>query len=161
MTIFINTVIVITTIAAMELVANLGHRYVMHGFGWVWHRSHHEPASGRWERNDLFAIFFAAVSIALFWFDNYQYGALWWVAVGMTCYGVIYVVFHDGLVHQRYPIRVPAGWRYLDRLIEAHRLHHATKQRTGAVSFGFLYAAPPDRLAKALRSQRLAQRERQ
>jgi beta-carotene 3-hydroxylase len=161
MTILVNALVVIATVAAMELVANLAHRYVMHGFGWGWHRSHHEPATGRWERNDLYAIFFAAVSMALFWLDAYQCGVLWWVAVGMTCYGVIYAVFHDGLVHRRYPMRVPVGWPYLDRLIEAHRIHHATKQREGAVSFGFLYAAPPDRLAQALRSHRLAQRDRQ
>ncbi len=161
MTILVNTLVVIATVVLMELVANLTHRYVMHGFGWGWHRSHHEPSTGRWEKNDLYALFFAAISIALFWLDENRYGVLWWVAVGMTLYGVLYSVFHDGLVHRRYPVRPPVRWPYLERLTEAHRIHHATRGRDGAISFGFLYAARPDRLARELRTRRLANRVRQ
>ena len=51
---------------AMEGVAWFSHKYVMHGFMWGWHASHHEPRAGAFEKNDLFAFFFAAVSIALF-----------------------------------------------------------------------------------------------
>ncbi len=38
-----NTLIVLLTVAAMELVAALAHKYIMHGWGWGWHESHHEP----------------------------------------------------------------------------------------------------------------------
>ncbi|MFN0300976.1 MAG: sterol desaturase family protein [Burkholderiales bacterium] len=161
MTILVNTLVVIAAVVVMELVANLTHRYVMHGIGWGWHRSHHEPSSGRWEKNDLYALVFAGISILLFWLDAYRYGVLWWVAVGMTLYGVLYSVFHDGLVHRRYPVCLPVRWRYLERLTEAHRIHHASRERDGAVSFGFLYAARPDRLALELRTRRLAKRGRQ
>jgi len=32
--------------ALMEGFAWWSHRYVMHGWGWDWHRSHHEPRNG-------------------------------------------------------------------------------------------------------------------
>ena len=40
---------------AMEAVSALGHR-TMFGPGMVWHRSHHVPGPGRFERNDLFPL---------------------------------------------------------------------------------------------------------
>ena len=38
----------------------------MHGPGMVWHRSHHVPGPGRFERNDLFPPCFSAVGVTLF-----------------------------------------------------------------------------------------------
>ena len=35
--------IVLASAAAMEFVAWSSHKYIMHGFGWAWHRDHHEP----------------------------------------------------------------------------------------------------------------------
>jgi len=35
---------------------------VMHGWGWGWHRSHHEPRRGMFEKNDLFAVVGAAAT---------------------------------------------------------------------------------------------------
>jgi beta-carotene 3-hydroxylase len=50
----------------MEGVAWALHRYVMHGFLWVLHESHHRPRKSWFEMNDLFGFFFTAVSIGLF-----------------------------------------------------------------------------------------------
>ena len=58
--------IVLASILAMEGVAWWSHKYVMHGFGWGWHRDHHEPHGGFFEKNDLFAIVGAAISISFF-----------------------------------------------------------------------------------------------
>ncbi|HEY0957914.1 MAG TPA: beta-carotene hydroxylase, partial [Novosphingobium sp.] len=58
--------IVLVTILAMEGVAWASHKYVMHGFGWAWHRDHHEPHDRVLERNDLYAIVGAAMSISMF-----------------------------------------------------------------------------------------------
>jgi len=58
--------IVIATVAAMEWVAWASHKYVMHGFGWAWHRDHHEPHDKLLERNDRFALVGAAMSISMF-----------------------------------------------------------------------------------------------
>ena len=58
--------IVAGTVIAMEVAAAVVHRHVMHGRGWCWHRSHHEPRRGRFETNDLYALVFAGMSLLLF-----------------------------------------------------------------------------------------------
>ncbi|HZY17577.1 MAG TPA: sterol desaturase family protein [Ramlibacter sp.] len=140
---------------AMEGVAWLAHRYVMHGWGWAWHRSHHEPRQGAFERNDWYAVVGTALAIGLFLIAGHlQSPALQAVAVGVTAYGLVYSLVHDGLVHQRWPFRwVPRGG-YLRRLVQAHRLHHAVRTREGALSFGFLIVSDPRRLAARLRARR-------
>ena len=37
---------------------------------------------------------------------------------------------------------------YMKRIIQAHRLHHATSGKHGSVSFGFLWAPPADVLKR-------------
>jgi beta-carotene 3-hydroxylase len=66
----------------MEFVAWSSHKYVMHGFGWAWHRDHHEPHDGFLERNDLYAVVGAAISISGFmWGSPLIVGAhAWWPA---------------------------------------------------------------------------------
>ena len=143
--------ILLVTVVAMEVVAAGVHKYVMHGWGWAWHRSHHEPRKGWFETNDLYALVFGAISLGLFVAGDNPQSALWWVGAGTAAYGVLYTVLHDGLVHRRLPIgRIPRN-SYLKRLVQAHRLHHAVKSREGAVSFGFLYAPPVSKLVAALR----------
>ncbi|MFF7709915.1 sterol desaturase family protein [Pseudomonas sp. NPDC007930] len=142
MLLLLNTLIVLLTIAAMEGVAWLAHRYLMHGAGWGWHRSHHEPRQGWFEKNDLYAVVFAALAIVLIAWGNAGAWPLQWVGAGMTAYGALYFIVHDGLVHQRWPFRHVPRRGYLKRLYQAHRLHHAVKGREGCVSFGFLYAPP-------------------
>ena len=38
----------------------------------------------------------------------------------------------------------------MKRIVQAHRLHHATESKHGSVSFGFLWAPPPDVLKRQL-----------
>jgi beta-carotene 3-hydroxylase len=148
----LNASVVVATILAMELVAATVHRFVMHGWGWAWHRSHHEPQAGRLERNDLFALVFGALSLLLFVAGRW-WPILWWVALGMLGYGLLYGILHDGLVHRRFPfVRTPRNG-YIKRLVQAHRLHHAVREKDGAVSFGFLYAPPIAVLRRQLRGQ--------
>lgn len=140
---------------AMEAVAWLSHRYLMHGWGWAWHRSHHEPRAGWFERNDLYALFGVALSIGLFLLaGHWQSPALQALAAGITAYGLLYGFVHDGLVHQRWPFRYMPRNGYLRRLVQAHRLHHAVRTREGAVSYGFLVVRNPRRLAAELRGRR-------
>ena len=141
---------VFITIVAMEVVATAVHRYVMHGFGWGWHQSHHASRDGAFELNDLYAFVFAGISILLFWLGGNR-PALWWVALGMVGYGILYGLLHDALVHRRLPFPRAPRSGYLKRLVQAHRLHHAIHVRHGAVSFGFLYAPPVSRLTRQLR----------
>jgi beta-carotene 3-hydroxylase len=151
--------IVLATVAAMEFVAWSSHKYVMHGFGWGWHRDHHEPHHKLLEKNDLFAVFGAAMSITAFSFGSplvLGADAWWpatWIGIGVLIYGVIYTAIHDGLVHQRYFRWVPKRG-YAKRLVQAHKLHHATIGKDGGVSFGFVVARDPLALKRDLKRQR-------
>ena len=141
------------TVVAMEAIAFAVHKYVMHGWGWGWHRSHHEPTEGAFETNDLYGLAFAGLALALIVLAPAERGWLYWIGLGMTAYGLLYFVVHDGLVHQRWPFRLVPRNGYLKRLVQAHRLHHAVEGREGGVSFGFLYAPPVRRLKQRLREK--------
>lgn len=153
-----NTAILLVTTAAMEGIAWLSHRYLMHGPGWGWHASHHEPRTQLLEKNDLFAVCFAAFAIVLIWFGTSGAWPLQWIGAGMTLYGLLYFVVHDGMVHRRWPLNFVPARGYLRRLYQAHLLHHATSKKDGAVSFGFLIAPSERHLRTALDARR-AQRK--
>jgi beta-carotene 3-hydroxylase len=148
-----NALIVVITIVLMEVFSIVAHKYVMHGFGWGWHRSHHEPRAGWFEKNDLYAVVFAGVAIALIYAGTRGHHPLEWIGAGMTAYGFLYFVAHDGLVHRRWPFTYTPRQGYLKRLYQAHRLHHAVAGKEGAVSFGFLYAPPVATLKRQLRER--------
>ena len=150
LTLAVDIALFLAAFAFMEGFAWFTHKYVMHGFMWVWHRSHHEPRTGMFELNDLFAVVFAAPAIVAIWF-GVNGGIPWLLPVGMgiTAYGLMYFLFHDGLVHRRFPmwgVHSPI-WK---RAIQAHRLHHAVHTKVGAVSFGFLVAPTARRLKAQL-----------
>jgi len=151
--------VVLATIAAMEGVAWVSHKYIMHGFGWGWHRDHHEPHEGTLERNDLFAVVGAGMSISMFALGSPLVMAhdAWppatYIGLGILGYGIIYTLIHDGLVHQRYFRWVPRRG-YARRLVQAHKLHHATLGKDGGVSFGFVVARGPAALKRELGEQR-------
>ena len=152
--------VVIAVFLLMEVTAWASHRWVMHGWGWGWHRSHHEPRSGLFEKNDLYAVVGSVVGFGLFliaWLSHSW--ILYAIASGVTLYGLAYEIFHDGLVHQRWPFRWVPKSGYLRRLIQAHRLHHAVMTRGGAVSFGFLIPPAPKALHQELKALRKARRE--
>ncbi len=152
------TLIVLASILGMEGLAWAAHKYVMHGFGWGWHRDHHERHEGRFEKNDLYALVGAGMSITAFALGSpmLRGGAAWppatFIGLGILGYGVLYTLAHDGLVHQRWFRWVPRSG-YARRLVQAHRLHHATQSREGGVSFGFLIARSPTALRADLARQ--------
>ncbi|WP_412460091.1 sterol desaturase family protein [Pseudomonas sp. SC11] len=150
---FTSLLTFLVTLAAMEGVAYFAHKHVMHGFGWGWHRSHHEPRTGWFEKNDLYAVVFAVLAIVLIALGTGGWYPLQWIGAGMTAYGVLYFVAHDGLVHHRWPLRIVPRRGYAKRLYQAHLMHHAVKGREGCVSFGFLYAPPIARLREQLRTR--------
>jgi beta-carotene 3-hydroxylase len=120
---------------AMEAVSYLAHRFVMHGVGMVWHRSHHVPTGGPFERNDLFPLCFSAVGVAVFAVATTgpAVAPLFWVGVGITGYGGLYLFVHEVYIHERLPVRLPR-LAYLAWLREAHRVHH----RFGGEPYGML-----------------------
>ena len=153
--------IVLVTFWAMELIAWSSHKYVMHGFGWGWHRDHHERHDGLFEKNDRYALVGAGMSISAFALGSpaIMGKQAWtpgtWIGLGVLAYGLVYTLIHDGLVHQRYFRWVPKRG-YAKRLVQAHKLHHATEGKEGGVSFGFVIARDPARLKRELAEQRKA-----
>ena len=141
------------TVIAMEGFAYVVHRWVMHGPGWFLHASHHARRTGPFELNDLYAMIFAIPSILLL-YGGVQRG--WWpgtiwIGAGIAAYGAIYFGFHDVIVHRRIGHRYVPRSRYMKRIVQAHRLHHAVETREGTVSFGFLCAPPAEVLRAELR----------
>lgn len=152
----VNAALFLGAFTAMEGIAWFAHKYVMHGPLWCWHRSHHEPHGGLFELNDLFAVIFSLPSIVMIYL-GLRFSSPWlWAGLGVMAYGLAYMLFHDGVVHGRFRVPVPLRTRYWRRLIQAHRLHHAVRQRDGAVSFGFLWAPRPQVLKAQLVANRAA-----
>ncbi|WP_314033684.1 sterol desaturase family protein [Xanthocytophaga flava] len=141
---WINILIAISTFFLMEGVAWATHKYIMHGLLWNWHKSHHAPYAGTFEKNDLFGLVFsvpAAASI-MAGIEFAELRFLLWVGMGITAYGIFYVLFHDVLVHQRIKHGLRPENKYLRRMIRAHKIHHKCTTKEGAEAFGFLYAPP-------------------
>lgn len=158
---FVPLAIIVVTFLAMEFVAWSSHKYIMHGWGWGWHRDHHEPHDDMFEKNDLYGVVGAAMSISMFMLGSPLVAgdAAWapatWIGIGILLYGIVYTLVHDGLVHQRYFRWVPKSG-YAKRLVQAHKLHHATIGKEGGVSFGFVIARDPAKLKLELKAQREA-----
>jgi beta-carotene 3-hydroxylase len=62
------------------------------------------------------------------------------VELGILCYGIFYLVFHDIIVHQRLKWRPAKRSQYLQRMIHAHYIHHSKHSKENCEAFGFLYA---------------------
>ncbi|MCJ8138926.1 sterol desaturase family protein [Falsirhodobacter halotolerans] len=151
-------VVVIATVAFMEWVAWASHKYIMHGWGWGWHKSHHEETHGMFELNDLYAVVFALFSIGLFVAGEWLWRPATWLGIGVLIYGILYFIAHDGLVHKRWPFHYIPRKGYAKRLYQAHRLHHAVEGKEGCVSFGFIWARPVKTLVKELDQNKRADR---
>ncbi len=119
--------VVVGSFLLMEPITAATHRWVMHGPGDWFHRSHHRSGrKPRWERNDWFPVFFASIVLFGLWlgFNRDRLGAFIPVAIGVTMYGAAYALVHDGYIHRRID---PFGRRsnaYLDHVAAAHRIHH-------------------------------------
>jgi beta-carotene 3-hydroxylase len=137
--------------ALMEPAAYAAHRWIMHGVGWVLHKSHHQRRAAAFEANDAFPVIFAAVTV-LALLAGVEVRAVHFlvaVGVGITLYGAAYSFVHDVYIHGRLG-RLPV-WRPLERLKEAHAIHHLY----GREPYGMLCPVVP----RALR-ERAARTER-
>lgn len=127
----------------MELWSRLLHGRVWHGVLYRVHESHHRAREGRFEANDFLSVTHAPIAAALVIAGCIMHGfagaALRGVGIGMTLFGVAYVVVHDGLVHGRLPVEGLARLRFFRRIRGAHRVHH----RTGGPPYG-LFAGPSE-----------------
>ncbi len=142
------------TFALMEAVAAAEHRWAMHGFAWSWHRSHHRPPAGRFERNDRFPFVFAGLAIGMFLVGTNVEGlaSLVPVAAGITAYGAAYFLVHDVYIHGRLGGRHLPRIGVLDRLGAAHELHH----RFNDAPYGMLVPVVPARVREQDRERTTA-----
>jgi beta-carotene 3-hydroxylase len=147
-------IVAVVTALAMEPLAALAHRRLMHRpRGWSWHASHHRVRRTTWERNDLFPVAFASVTVVAMAVGTWVPG-WWWlfhVGAGVTAYGAAYALVHDVCVHGRLtggrPV-LPVRW--LRWVAAAHAVHHAD----GRAPYGFLVPVVPSRLRPATASLR-------
>ena len=155
MSILTGVLLFFATIAFMEGVAYVSHRWVMHGFGWFLHKSHHELRTGFWELNDWYFVLYALPSAALLVGGPSGMLGSWatWMGAGIAAYGAIYIGFHDIIVHKRWDSGYVARWSYMKRIVQAHRIHHIVETKEGTVSFGFLIAPRPEDLKAELQAR--------
>lgn len=117
----------------MEMWARWAHKTLWHDFvpGWRLHKSHHEPRTGPFEDNDVFAIVNAAPAMGLCFYGlitpTMVGGLCFGAGLGITLFGISYMFVHDGLVHRRFPVGPIAEVPYLKRVALAHQLHHSEK----------------------------------
>ncbi len=140
LTIILCAIVTIGTFLFMEGVAWFSHKYIMHGFLWSWHKSHHKKHDHTLERNDLFALVFSIPSILLLYFSIGINPYLTAAGIGIFLYGLFYFIFHDVIVHQRIKWRPKKRSNYLNRMIKAHYIHHIKRTKEDGEAFGFLYA---------------------
>jgi beta-carotene 3-hydroxylase len=126
----------------MEFVAWFLHKYVMHGFGWFLHEDHHRYSKGRFEKNDIFGLFFAILSFILI-FSGFiaNFDIRFPVGIGVTFYGLGYFLVHDTFFHKRVKIKFRPKSNYIKRVLNAHTIHHQKSKAHQGICFGFLYAS--------------------
>ena len=127
----------------MECVTWLTHKYVMHGFMWYFHEDHHQPKYANvFERNDIFFVIFALPSIALFYLGaDAGFNYLFFIGLGITCYGFAYFTIHDVLIHQRFKWFKNTKNKYLIGLRKAHKVHHKHLGKEEGECFGMLFVS--------------------
>ena len=135
-----SVLIAVATLVVMEPVTAALHRFVFHGFGMGWHRSHHDPPRRVLEPNDLFPLVFSVATICVLsigvWVGDGE--VLVPVGVGITAYGAAYLVVHDVIIHRRIPW-LPVPDAVLARLRTAHNAHHLHAR----APYGFLAPVVP------------------
>ncbi len=138
----IQILVFLTAAIVMEGVAWALHKYVMHGCLWILHEDHHRTHGRRFQKNDLFALFFAGLSIGLIAGGLHgDFPLMTAAGWGVTAYGAGYFTFHDLMFHARIKaLHFQPRSRYFTHIIQAHRIHHRVTTQCGACSFGFLYA---------------------
>lgn len=137
------TLVTILTAVAMEFVAWFAHKYIMHGFLWVWHEDHHKPhydKEGFFEKNDLFFLVFAIPSAACYMIGTFsqEWRVLLFVGIGISIYGLIYFLIHDVYIHQRFKWFKQLDNKYSRGILRAHGAHHAVTTKEDCESFGLL-----------------------
>jgi beta-carotene 3-hydroxylase len=128
------------TFLVMEFNAWFTHKYIMHGFLWSLHRDHHLKDHDSWfERNDLFFIFYAVVSMGCWylWGEHHMWYFLP-IGIGIMAYGLAYFIVHDIFIHQRFKWLRNIDNAYARGVRRAHKIHHKHLGKRESENFGML-----------------------
>ncbi len=139
--ILINILITLGAFVAMEAVAWLAHKYLMHGLLWNLHADHHKKETTDFlERNDSFFLIFATPGIiCLFIGLQNDFSPLFFVGLGITLYGMAYFFIHDIFIHQRFKVLRNSDNAYFKALRRAHKMHHKHLGKEHGECFGMLW----------------------
>lgn len=136
----IHLIALVIGFAGMEAVAHFMHKYVMHGFLWSLHKSHHQKSRGFFEKNDFYFLIFAIPGIALIVTGvNASFDWKFFLGTGIALYGFTYILVHDIIIHQRVKWFTKLNHPYIKALRKAHKAHHADVSKNAAVSYGMLW----------------------
>ena len=129
----------------MEGVAWLSHKYIMHGLLWNLHKDHHVPNGDHaLEKNDSFFFIFAVPAVICFIIGFEDLSFTFWIAIGITLYGIAYFFIHDLFIHQRLKILRNVNSRYFRSIRKAHKVHHKHLGKHDGECFGMLWAPLKD-----------------
>src|SRR6201996_8704526 len=139
--IWLNITTTITAFIAMEGVAWLTHKYIMHGLLLRLHKDHQKKDPGSFfEKNDYFFLIFALPGIACLTLGLYTTLApLLYIGLGITLYGAAYFIVHDIFIHQRFKILRKTDNSYLRGIRKAHKMHHKHLDKEDGECFGMLF----------------------
>ena len=140
MTTLLNIAILLGTIVIMEALSWAMHKYLFHGPLWFIHKTHHQEKHGWFELNDLFSLGFAALSLWLMWTGHVALNYYFWIGMGISIYGIIYFIFHDWFIHNRFK-SFKSKNRYLLGIRRAHKIHHKSMEKNPSEEFGLLVAS--------------------
>jgi len=135
-----NIAIILLTIASMEAFSWFIHKYLFHGPLWFIHKSHHVERKGWFEFNDVFSLLFASFSLYLMWQGRTDFNVKFWIGLGISVYGVIYFIFHDWFIHNRFK-SFKSSNSYLLGIRRAHKIHHKSIKKNPSEEFGLLLAS--------------------
>lgn len=135
----INIITVAATFLFMEFVAWFTHKYVMHGLGWYFHKDHHQPEPGFFEKNDAFFLIFAIPSMILMFLGmTGGFDVRFYIGMGIAIYGFAYFLVHDIFIHQRFKLFTRSNNIYLRAIRKAHKVHHKHLGKEEGECFGML-----------------------
>ncbi len=137
MEIVLNAFIVLLTIGGMEAFSWFIHKYLFHGPLWFIHKTHHRVNHSWFELNDLFSLGFALAALWLILAGSESFDFRFWIGTGVSLYGIIYFIFHDGFIHRRFKT-IKFGGTYFRAIRMAHKKHHKNMDRKPSKEYGLL-----------------------
>jgi len=138
----VSILIVMATFLLMEGITWCTHKYVMHGFLWFLHKDHHNKDHDHaMERNDAFFLIFGVpgFSLCLFGAQAGIQAPFLWIGIGVSLYGLCYLIVHDLFIHQRLKIFRDTDNPYFLGLRRAHKIHHKHLDKEDGECFGMLW----------------------